>query len=164
MKEEEKIENNMNASVIIDTLLKELGLTAPKFAEEVGINYQRVFDLQRGRTKKFNPGVVNKICARFPQVSKNYLYTGEGEVLTDAPTSNVSNNTSSLGQTNIAEFMAMSHKLLQLFEQLQSKDVMLSTREAELLKRERELNAIERELNKREHDLNQMRLQVEQPV
>lgn len=158
MKDEEKANNNIDARAIIDSLLKALGLTAPKFADEVGINYQRVFDLQRGRTKKFNPGVVNKICARFPQVNKSYLYTGDGAVLLDAPDTPVGNT--SIGQSNISEFMAMSHKLLQLFEQLQEKDAMLSARAMELMDREREINAREREINKREYELNK----VEHPV
>lgn len=154
MKDEEKANNNIDARAIIDNVLKALGLTAPKFAEEVGINYQRVFDLQRGRTKKFNPGVVNKICSRFPQVNKTYLYTGEGEVFTDAPAASAVN--ASIGQSNITEFMAMSHKLLLLFEQLQEKDAMLSAKAQELSDREREIIARERELNKREYELNKI--------
>lgn len=154
MKDEEKANNNVDARAIIDNLLKALGLTAPKFAEEIGINYQRVFDLQRGRTKKFNPGVVNKICDRFPQVNKSYLYTGEGEVIMENPAS-VGNNPS-IGQGNFSEFMAMSHKLLQLFEQLQEKDAMLTARAMELMDREREINAREREINKREFEQNKI--------
>ena len=160
MKDEEKAKNNIDARAIIDELLKALGLTAPKFAEEVGINYQRVFDLQRGRTKKFNPGVVNKICARFPQVNKSYLYTGEGDVLLDAPVAPSGSNNVAIVQSSIAEFMAMSHKLLQLFEQLQEKDAMLSVRAMELMDREREINARERELNKRELELNKIEQNV----
>lgn len=158
MKDEEKANKNIDARAIIDNLLKELGLTAPKFAEEVGINYQRVFDLQRGRTKKFNPGVVNKICARYPQVNKTYLYTGEGPVLLDVPAYSAGNPP--IGQVNITEFMAMSHKILQLFEQLQEKDAMLTAKSQELSDREREINAREQELNKREYELNKIEQSV----
>lgn len=159
MKEEEKAINNVDARAIIDNLLKTLGLTAPKFAEEIGINYQRVFDLQRGRTKKFNPGVVNKICERFPQVNKTYLYTGDGEVISDVPAPSATLG-DGIGQDSIKEFMAMSHKLLQLFEQLQEKDTMLTSRAMELMDRERDLNNRERELNRREYELNK----IVQPV
>ena len=54
----------------------------------------------------------------------------------------------------------MSHKLLQLFEQLQEKDAMLSVRAMELMDREREINARERELNKRELELNKIEQNV----
>lgn len=162
MKEDEKVENNMDARIIIDSLLKALGLTAPKFAEEIGINYQRIFDLQRGRTKKFNPGVVNKICDRFPQVNKNYLYTGEGDVLNEASTSYPQRQDGmGLNQANMAEFMAMSHKLLQLFEQLQKKDESLSAKAAKLFEKEAMLNERERLLNEKEHELNMSPAHIE---
>lgn len=66
MKESEKADKNVNAREIIANVLKELGMNAPSFATATGIAYQRIFDLQRGRTKKFNPGVVNMICEAFP--------------------------------------------------------------------------------------------------
>ena len=56
---------------IIQEVLAAVGLTAPKFADALGINYQRIFDLMRGRTKKFNPGIVNLICEKFPEVTKS---------------------------------------------------------------------------------------------
>ena len=70
MKESEKAEKNVNAREIIANVLKELGMNAPSFSTATGIAYQRIFDLQRGRTKKFNPGVVNMICAAFPTINK----------------------------------------------------------------------------------------------
>jgi|GEM_PF-6840110 len=81
MKESEKVDKNVNAREIIANVLKELGMNAPSFATATGIAYQRIFDLQRGRTKKFNPGVVNMICQAFPSINKTYLYTGEGSVM-----------------------------------------------------------------------------------
>ena len=62
---------------IIKNVLEAVGMTAPKFAEALGINYQRIFDLQRGRTKKFNPNIAALICEKFPQINKSYLFTGE---------------------------------------------------------------------------------------
>lgn len=131
MKDEEKADRNVDARIIIDEVLKTVGMTPPKFAEAIGINYQRVFDLQRGRTKKFNPGVVNKICTRFPQISKTYLYTGEGDVTVDV--ASIPASASGIDSASMAEFMSMSHKLLQLMEQLQAKDSMLSDRAMEHL-------------------------------
>ena len=152
MKDEEKADRNVDARIIIDEVLKTVGMTPPKFAEAIGINYQRVFDLQRGRTKKFNPGVVNKICTRFPQISKTYLYTGEGDVTVDV--ASIPASASGIDSASMAEFMSMSQKLLQLMEQLQAKDSMLSDRAMELMERERDLNERERLINKREYELD----------
>lgn len=155
MKEEEKVAHNVDARIIIDQVLKTLGVNAPTFAREIGVNYQRIFDLQRGRTKKFNPGMVNKICEVYPQINKSYLYSGEGEVsngMSSSEHSNISNPTNpAIDYNNMAEFMGMSSKLLSLFEQLQAKSSALMEKEAMLNERERILNEREIELMKMTH-------------
>ncbi len=143
MKESEKAEKNVDARRIIDEVLKAVGMNAPTFANKIGINYQRIFDLQRGRTKKFNPGVVNLICEAFPQINKTYLFTGEGSVL---------NNTNEQPQithndvplSGMSEIIAMSHKVIELFKQVTDKDDEVQARSRTLDEREREL--IDREI------------------
>lgn len=81
MNESEKVENNVNAKEIRDKLLKALHLGPGELATALGVNYQRVYDLGSGRTKKFNPGMVNLIVSKFPQVNATFLYTGKGEPL-----------------------------------------------------------------------------------
>lgn len=71
----------MEATEIIDNVLKAVGLNAPTFAKTIGVNYQRIFDLQRGRTKKFHPEIVKGILNQWPNINVNYLYTGEGDVM-----------------------------------------------------------------------------------
>lgn len=80
MKDSEKADRNVDAPAIIKAVMDAVGMNAPAFANAIGINYQRVYDLMRGRTKKFNPGVANLICRRFPQINISYLYTGLGDV------------------------------------------------------------------------------------
>lgn len=151
MKESEKADRNVDAKAIIDAVLKHVGMKAPTFAKEIGINYQRIFDLTSGRTKKFNPGVVNLICARFPEISKHYLYTGEGDVASQ--TASVP-GLPMAGATQLSELMAMSRQLMGMFQSLTEK-------ESQITKMLNELNERERELNEREHSLNLRELEVE---
>lgn len=160
MEESEKTENNVKAKEIIGQVLHHVGMKAPTFAKEIGINYQRVFDLQSGRTKKFNPGVVNKIVERFPDINKNYLYTGEGELILGrqpqaAPLPCGDASMVTLGASQLAEIMAMNGKMLGLLQTITEREAVLAARAEELNRRERELNQREHELNQREHELNQ---------
>ena len=152
MKESEKVEKNVNAREIIANVLKELGMNAPSFATATGIAYQRIFDLQRGRTKKFNPGVVNMICQAFPSINKTYLYTGEGSVMSSNKPLDLDNTVGA----NIAsqdEIAKMLNKVLDLSKQVSDKDV--EEKMQKLLVKERELMDKEIELAKREIVLEQ---------
>ena len=148
MKDNEKAENNVDAKVIIAEVLAAVGLNAPTFAGKLGINYQRIFDLQRGRTKKFNPGIVNLICQKFPQINKTYLYTGEGPVLLpqeDLPAQHE--------RVDMNGMIAMSQQVIDLFQQTVARVQELQDKAAELAERERLLWQKEIELVKREAEV-----------
>ena len=152
MKESEKVEKNVNAREIIANVLKELGMNAPSFATATGIAYQRIFDLQRGRTKKFNPGVVNMICNAFPSINKAYLYTGEGTVfLSDNPYE--ADSLLGAKATSPEEMTKMLNKVLDLSKQISDKDKVLDDKMQKLLVKERELMDREIELAKKEIEL-----------
>ncbi len=146
MQEIEKVENVLCAKEIRDSLLKALHLGPGEFATALGINYQRIYDLGSGRTKKFNPGIVNLICKKFPQVNPTYLYSGKGPILLETAT-----QSSSVSDT--ADIIAMSKKLIELMEQINSKDSALREREFELAKREFELTKREQLIREREKSL-----------
>ena len=154
MKESEKADKNVNAREIIANVLKEMGMNAPSFATATGIAYQRIFDLQRGRTKKFNPGVVNMICEAFPSINKAYLYTGEGSVLSSGKPQELDN---SIGGniTSQDEIAKMLNKVLDLSKQINDKDRVVEEKMQKLLVKERELMDKEMELAKREIELEQ---------
>ena len=161
MKESEKADKNVNAREIIANVLKELGMNAPSFSTATGIAYQRIFDLQRGRTKKFNPGVVNMICAAFPTISKTYLYTGEGPVMTSGKPQELD---SSIG-ANIAsqdEIAKMLNKVLDLSKQVTDKNNALDEKMQALIERERELMEKELELSKREMEITKREMELKQ--
>lgn len=79
------------AKEIINDLLEYIGIKAPTFAKAINTTYQRVQDIQRGRTKKISLDLANKIISVYPEVNKSYLLKGEGELLNNGGT-NISVN------------------------------------------------------------------------
>lgn len=150
MTDEEKVANCVDAKSIRDQLLEALHLTSGEFATALGINYQRVYDLGSGRTKKFNPGMVRLITKTFPQVNAHFLYTGEGPVFLPnggAQSGGVFNG------SELAEIMSMSKRLLQLMERLDTKDTDLRNRENSVIAREIEVSRREKAANEKELEL-----------
>lgn len=140
---------------IIKNVLEAVGMTAPKFAEALGINYQRVFDLQRGRTKKFNPNIAALICEKFPQINKSYLFTGEGSVLVNVaetvPVEQVPAEPAADG--GLADISALLHRLADMMDQVNERSARLTEFERQLNEREAALNARELDIEQREDDL-----------
>ena len=163
MKESEKLDNHVDVTRrIIREILAEVGLSAPKFADALGIGYQRVFDLMRGRTKKFNPGIVKIICDKFPQFNPGYLSTGMGTLLQpgyeprqmsleneDAPDSDVQDR-SDAPDTDIH---TLFHRVLDMLDQINKRSAELNEFERALNEREAELNAREVDIAQREAEL-----------
>lgn len=139
---------------IIKNVLEAVGMTAPKFAEALGINYQRVFDLQRGRTKKFNPNIAALICEKFPQINKSYLFTGEGGVLVDtAETVPAEHVTAEPTDGGLSDISALLHRLVDMLDQVNDRSARLTEFERQLNEREAALNARELDIEQREIDL-----------
>lgn len=130
--------NHEDVKRITQTLLDALGMTVAQFSDATGITYMRCYDLWRGRTKKFNPAVVNIICEKFPHVNKQFLYSGEGEPLDH------DKMPKPLNPVQPSEMSTMMTKLLDMQKEV-------NDRAAELATRERELLIKELELVKREH-------------
>jgi len=148
MKESEKVENNVDAKTIRDRLLKALHLGPGELATALGINYQRIYDLGSGRTKKFNPGMVNMIVAKFPQVNATFLYTGKGEPLKEWGAAVAT-------ASDVSEIISMSKQLIDMMEKITERSEMLDQRALRLEVKERELNDRERHLNERERALSE---------
>lgn len=71
----------MTGEEIINSILEALNIKAPTFAENIGVLYQRVFDIQRGKTKKISSQLANAIVTTYPQFNLTWILTGEGEML-----------------------------------------------------------------------------------
>lgn len=71
---------------MMDKLLEYSGLNAQQFAAAVHFKTrQTVYDLRKGRTHSFSRPMAEKIVAVFPEISKMWLLTGEGDMLASAP-------------------------------------------------------------------------------
>lgn len=71
----------MTGQEIINKVLEVLDLKAPTFAESIGVKYQRIFDLQKGKVKKVSSSLANDIISKYSQFNLTWLLTGEGEML-----------------------------------------------------------------------------------
>ncbi len=71
----------MTGSEIISLILSDLSIKAPTFAKNIGVKYQRILDIQNGKTKRISPTVSDLIIETYPQYNRNWLLTGEGEML-----------------------------------------------------------------------------------
>jgi len=142
---------------IINEVLREVGLTAPKFAEALGINYQRIFDLMRGRTKKFNPGIANLICEKFPQINKSYLFTGEGSVSvvseTEEETAAAVTPAEPVQDGGLADISGILHRVVDMLADVNARSAQLYEFERQLNEREAALNARELDIEQREDSL-----------
>lgn len=74
----------MDAKEIIDKILKELKIKAPTFASNIGVQYQRIYDIQRNKTKRISTEIADLISLVYPQFNLSWLLTGEGEMLKGA--------------------------------------------------------------------------------
>lgn len=143
---------------IIADVLAAVGLTAPKFAEALGINYQRIFDLQRGRTKKFNPNIAALICDKFPQINKSYLFTGEGNVLvgSEEPVPEAPVAVEPPKDGGMADISNLLHRVVNMLDQMNERSAALMEFERHLNEREASLNARELDISQREEELGMM--------
>ena len=72
----------MTAKEILEQLLSHTGLTANSLAAELGLGRaQALYDIQNGKTKSITPSMADRIMQKFPDVSRVWLLTGEGDML-----------------------------------------------------------------------------------
>ena len=164
----------MDATIIIDRVLKAVGLNAPTLAKTIGPNYQRIFDLQRGRVKKFHPEIVRKIIEKWPNMNANFIYTGEGEVMLKpgepVPQPSIEDMVNGAVEKILdTEEFKSRLKLVDEREQILNKrENMLAEREAkvtsmysELIERDKELREKEKKLVELERSIMTRELELE---
>lgn len=66
----------------INKILDIKGLNVKQLAEKMGLERpQALYDIQKGKTKSITDNIANKILSVFPDVSRMWILTGEGDVL-----------------------------------------------------------------------------------
>lgn len=145
----------ISASIIMSKVLQELGMTVADFSETCGVKYGRISDIVRGRTKKFTPVLVNEICSALPQINKNFLYTGEGDVLNKGYVAKTT-----LPGSSVPIINKQVNDLMKLQQELLNKQEMIIQKLEDL--HQREIAVAQREYNVqlREYEYKLMKLQT----
>lgn len=67
---------------IIETLAEYFNITVSELAQKAGYERaQSFYDVISGKTKNISPKMADKIVAAFPEISKDWLLTGNGSML-----------------------------------------------------------------------------------
>lgn len=60
-------------------------MTSRAFAEVIGVNPQKIYDVLREKTQKCSVPLADSIVGKFPNVNKLWLMSGEGPMYSDSP-------------------------------------------------------------------------------
>lgn len=88
---------NMEAHEVIGQLLKYLGVKAPTLANEAGVLYRRIYDIQSGKTKKISGDLAHKITSKYPEISLQWLLTGDGSMFKGERVTQVAHHSVQIG-------------------------------------------------------------------
>lgn len=108
----------------IDNLLKHLRLSARKLSILLGLNNPQIFyDIKSGKCG-ISTNLANRIQEKFPEISKSWLLTGEGEMLIGNITQSNNGVANVIGDNHINNNLSDELSLLikNQIEQLKKKD------------------------------------------
>ena len=72
----------MKGAYVLNKLLEYSKLNGKSFSEKIGlIRPQAIYDIQNGKKQNISVSMANKIISAFPEVTKSWLFTGDGEML-----------------------------------------------------------------------------------
>lgn len=66
---------------ILAGILSELGQNTREFSDNLGYSLTKLYDVQRGKTKRLSDELIELILEKYPRFNKVWLMTGEGEML-----------------------------------------------------------------------------------
>lgn len=75
----------MNKKSTIEIIAENERLDLKELALKVGCNPQNMYDIKSGKAKSVSKRIAEKIINIFPQYSKSWVLTGEGEMYKDPP-------------------------------------------------------------------------------
>lgn len=74
----------MTAKEVLEKVLSHTEMTPNSFATEIGLaRAQALYDIQNEKTKSITKTMADRINQRFPELSRVWLLTGEGSMLTE---------------------------------------------------------------------------------
>ncbi len=71
----------MEAKVMLEELLEYRKMNVPTFAQYIGVSAQTLYDILRGKTLKISARLKARILVEMPEVRREWLFNGEGEML-----------------------------------------------------------------------------------
>lgn len=71
----------MDAIKILEEVLKYTKKNCSSLSSEIGVNRQLLYDIQRGKTKSISYELANRICNVYPEINKEFLQSGQGNML-----------------------------------------------------------------------------------
>lgn len=103
----------------IAAIMKQTSLNTPAFAKHIGVKTsQAIYDLLSGKTKTLSSDILVKIMACFPQLSAEWLVTGDGDMITGS-VAQYNQNGDNINGHSVSVKSAEIDKLIEL---LQKKD------------------------------------------
>lgn len=72
-----------SGQTIIAELLNYLNIKAPTLAKNIGVKYQRIYDIQKGKVANVSYDLATKICDTYPQINKEWVQGARTPMLQD---------------------------------------------------------------------------------
>ena len=72
---------DMEANKRLEEVLRHTGLNANSLSKEIDIPKYRIYNILQGRTQTISYEIADKIVSHYATLSKDWLLTGEGEML-----------------------------------------------------------------------------------
>lgn len=84
----------MDTKGILTGILSETGQNTREFSDTIGYSLTKLYDIQRGKTKRLSDELINLVLEKYPNFNKVWLLTGEGDMLIqDIPSIDAHSNT-----------------------------------------------------------------------
>ena len=74
-------ENFSIAMLVVTKIQEKYGINSANFARIIGKNPTYVNDVKKGKTRRISEEIADKIIEQWPELSKIWILTGEGEML-----------------------------------------------------------------------------------
>lgn len=108
-------EKKLSAFEVMNELLAYSGLNAAQFLVKIGEHPTTVQDIKNGKTKRITERLADKIISKYPEISRQWLMLGTGDMIVSSDGGNVAkvgdNN------NNSGNITTVDNRLLGLLEE-----------------------------------------------